>query len=434
MKFWFLTFCLGFSLNLMAQPLLFSSSSIPPMNQPWEVGISSLAKSKSSSNPEIRVKIFPHDLKNDFLHGRRDIKTEVILSGNDIVINGKVYETLKIKLINGELFISPSTGESFKQNKLRLNSKSEIKVIRKGNEDKSHSYLGELEVSAKQEEILIVNVIDLESYLRGVVPKESVASWPIEALKAQTLAARSYAYYHYLTSKKVEFDVDDTARFQVYAGVSAATEATDRAIYETAGEVLVHDNKIITAFFHAYSGGRTDSAKNIFGKHVDYCLGNEEIFTGYELRSEIPERYHWVIEWTTDPLAPDQLMKILKKSSHTSKLLKNFSIKDYALEEQEFNPLFASVKTLRFSQDEQVADINFVKIRAAIGWSKFPAYHFRLEFNSEQKMIFRGKGWGHHVGMSQWGAMMMAKYHAKNYSEILHHYYADVEIKNLTDL
>ncbi|MAZ48572.1 MAG: hypothetical protein CME65_08410 [Halobacteriovoraceae bacterium] len=425
---------------IKAQDLLYGSSSIPEVNQPLSVPLEKLNSEKHHtganyrSEGQIRVKIFPHTLKNDYLHGSRDIKTEVKLRGKGIELNGNKYQRLDLKLVRGKILVkSPRHQEILSS--FEFTTKTPVQVLRKNNEDKSHSYIGNMKILVYDGGIMIINTLDLETYLRGVVPKESVYTWPIEALKAQALSARSYAYYHVKTSTRTYFDVDDTARFQVFAGISAAESSTDQAIKETKGEVLTHEGKVITAFFHAYSGGRTDSAENIFGRAVDYCLGSDEIFSREELRAELPERSHWIIEWTTDPLSKKELLNIFKNSDQTTRTVTGLNqSRDFDIQEHEINPLFNSVRTLRLDQRDKTADINFVKVRSAIGWSEFPAYHFRLDQNSSSAVTFKGHGWGHHVGMSQWGAMMMAKNYAKNYREILEHYYHDVKIENLADL
>lgn len=428
---------------IMAQDLIYGSSSVPSEDLPLSVPLESFDKESSEKHHtgtnrrkdgQIRVKIFPHTLKNDYLHGRRDIKTEVKLRGKGIVLNGKKLERLDLRIQRGAI-LATAPGLSERVESFEFDTATPVQVLRKNNEDKSHSYIGNMKVMVYEGGIMIINTLKLETYLRGVVPKESVHTWPLEALKAQALSARSYAYYHVKTSRRTYFDVDDTARFQVFAGISAAEDSTDQAIKETKGEVLTHDGKVITAFFHAYSGGRTDSAKNIFGRGVDYCLGAPEIFSRDELRAELPERSHWIIEWTTDPLSKKDLLRTFKNSNQTSQTVTSLNQSlDYQIIEQEIDPLFESVKTLRLDQRGTTADINFVKVRSSIGWSEFPAYHFRLDQNTNAAVTFKGHGWGHHVGMSQWGAMMMAKNYGKTYREILEHYYHDIKIENLADL
>lgn len=421
------------SSNALAQQLLYSSSSVPNRDQPWEVKIDKNKSFKNTKPSILKVKVFPHDLKNDHVHGVRDIKTQVALIGQ-IQLDNKAYSKLSLSYTKKGIRVRTNTNEEFYKKNLQVSSSTGIQVLRKNNEAKSHSYQGKLTVVVHDQGLMVINHVDIESYLRGVVPKESVSSWPLEALKAQTLAARSYAYYHMLSSKRTRWDVDDTPRFQVYAGVSAATAKTDLAIKETLGEVLTHQGKVITAFFHAYSGGRTDSAKNIFGKAVPYCLGGEEIFNREELKLELPTRSHWVVEWTTDSYRKQDLMTIFKQSRHTQNLFTHFSSEtDYWLEENDFNVAFNSVKTIGFKQNDLDVTMDFKLVRKAIGWSTFPAYHYRVLQSEQDGVKFKGHGWGHHVGMSQWGAMMMAKNYGKTYREILHHYYSDVKIEKLAD-
>ena len=110
--------------------------------------------------------------------------------------------------------------------------------------------------------VTAVNKVKLENYLRGVVPLESPASWPQDALRAQAVAARSYALASRLTHPV--FDLYDTTASQVYGGESAAQPSTNRAVAATAGEVLLHEDVVITAFFHSTSGGHTENNENVF--------------------------------------------------------------------------------------------------------------------------------------------------------------------------
>jgi stage II sporulation protein D len=104
-----------------------------------------------------------------------------------------------------------------------------------------------------------INRLRLEAYLRGVVARESPASWPLEALKAQSVAARSYAI---TTSRSGTFDHYKDTRSQVYGGVGAEDPRTDRAIRQTRGEVVTYNGRPVTTFFFSTSGGRTEDVEN----------------------------------------------------------------------------------------------------------------------------------------------------------------------------
>ena len=110
--------------------------------------------------------------------------------------------------------------------------------------------------------VTAVNRVELENYIRGVVPNESPASWPIEALKAQAVAARSYALG--TNSGNPVFDHYDTTASQVYGGYSSEQAKTNRAVARTRGEVLRYNGKVIVAYFHSTSGGHTENNENIF--------------------------------------------------------------------------------------------------------------------------------------------------------------------------
>jgi stage II sporulation protein D len=120
--------------------------------------------------------------------------------------------------------------------------------------------------------VTAVNHVELENYIRGVVPNESPASWPIEALKAQAVAARSYALG--TNSNNPVFDHYDTVASQVYGGYSSENVRTNRAVARTRGEVLRSNGRVIVAYFHSTSGGYTENNENVWGgSPIPYIRG-----------------------------------------------------------------------------------------------------------------------------------------------------------------
>ncbi len=97
----------------------------------------------------------------------------------------------------------------------------------------------------------------------------------------------------------------------------------------------------------------------------------------------------------------------------------------------DYNEGFNSAKSILVYQEGKQATIDFTRIRGALGWTSFPAYHYNIHQKDNGDYYFIGNGYGHHVGMSQWGAFMMAKHYKKNYKDILHHYYLNVELTTL---
>jgi SpoIID/LytB domain protein len=129
-------------------------------------------------------------------------------------------------------------------------------------------YRSNLRVAVVEKKLQVVNVIPLESYLEGVVPGEMPAAWPLEALKAQAVAARTYAVAGLVKGRS--YDLYSDWRSQVYYGVTAEATAPSQAVRETRGQILTYAGKPITAFYSSSSGGRTRSALDVFGTDVPY--------------------------------------------------------------------------------------------------------------------------------------------------------------------
>ncbi len=131
-------------------------------------------------------------------------------------------------------------------------------------------YRGNLIIKKTDEGLTIINDVGLEDYLLGVVPSEMPASWDIEALKAQAIAARSYTLAN--LGKRIFFgyDLKDTAEDQVYNGASAEKEKTNKAVLETKGKVLVYNGKIINASYCASAGGKTRLASEVWNRELPY--------------------------------------------------------------------------------------------------------------------------------------------------------------------
>jgi stage II sporulation protein D len=118
------------------------------------------------------------------------------------------------------------------------------------------TYRGSLEVRASSSGLDAINVLDVEDYVRGVVSRESPSSWPIEALKAQAVAARSYVLS---SSSHGSFDVFDDTRSQAYGGMGAETAKTDQAVSATHLQVVLYKGKVAQTFFFSTSGGHTEN-------------------------------------------------------------------------------------------------------------------------------------------------------------------------------
>jgi stage II sporulation protein D len=136
------------------------------------------------------------------------------------------------------------------------------------------AYRGSFEIAAQGGLLRVVNIVGLEAYIQGVVADEMPHTWPAEALKAQAVAARSYALKNLVKGKP--FDLYADQRSQVYGGIASEEEAATRAVQATAGQVVVHGGKIALTFYFSSSGGKTASAADVFGFAAPYLVSRPD--------------------------------------------------------------------------------------------------------------------------------------------------------------
>ena len=131
-------------------------------------------------------------------------------------------------------------------------------------------YRGFLMIQNRNNKLTVINNVDLESYIKGVVPAEMPSGWEIEALKAQAIAARSYALANLGKRASMGFDLKDTPEDQAYGGASAETSKTNSAVDETGDIVLTYNYKVVSAFYSASAGGQSINAKDVWGSDLPY--------------------------------------------------------------------------------------------------------------------------------------------------------------------
>ncbi len=266
------------------------------------------------------------------------------------------------------------------------------------------AYRSAIEVHNVLGRLLVINVVKMDEYLYGVVASEISGGWDPEALKAQAVAARTYAYYHIMNNKESLYDLDATSSFQVYGGVSVENDAVRRAVNATAGEIAVFDNKPILAYFHSTCGGRTINARYVWGNsdlkylrgvRCEYCKGSphyawEEKISLYDIRLHLSRKYHGV-----GPVNGISLRKADGRVISVVVTHRNGTVK---MTGNEFRLLFPEKKIRSLS---------------------FEAY------KESDGLVLHGHGWGHGVGLCQWGAYGMAK-EGKSYRDILKYYYRGI--------
>ena len=261
-------------------------------------------------------------------------------------------------------------------------------------------YLGRISAEVKKGRILVINRIPIETYLLGIVGSEMNPLWPADALKAQAVAARTYAMQRRMIMRYSNrpYDLESTVLSQVYKGAERISQSVIDAVSLTRGEVLSHKHRLVEALFHSTCGGQTNSAREAFGNHVSYLVPKKCTWC------KPSPRYRWQTEI---PLR--DLERSLKKAKLIGGNLKEIYRKN------------GQMKTTAYTGGKKVF-LSSRSLRTASGYSKV----FSSKFSAKTKggeVHFSGRGFGHGVGMCQWGAKGLADA-GYNYLEILAHYYS----------
>jgi len=142
-----------------------------------------------------------------------------------------------------------------------------------GNVRTSFDFFGGFRITASGGRLTVINYVDLENYLKGVIPYEMPASWPLAALQAQAIAARTFAVRHFGRHASHGFDLSNTTWCQVYRGMHGTTDRTNQSVTSTRGQVILHNGRPIQAVYHSASGGATENSENVWGNPYAYLRG-----------------------------------------------------------------------------------------------------------------------------------------------------------------
>ncbi|MFH1783123.1 MAG: SpoIID/LytB domain-containing protein [Candidatus Omnitrophota bacterium] len=264
-------------------------------------------------------------------------------------------------------------------------------------------------VKDDKNKLLVINHIDIEEYLYGVLYHEVSHKWPMEALKAQAITARTYALYQKITTTNKYFDLTSDIYSQVYGGQTSETWRTNQAVNFTRGMVLTYEGKIFPTYFHATCGGYTERAGNVwdidlpplYGRKCEYC--------------SFSPHYTWKKDFLTKDIEDR-----LKKSGYDIKMS---SIK---ILERDSSGRVSKI-SIKSDKDEVVLTGN--KFRLAVGPNLIRSSNFTVKLGGKY-IFFEGKGWGHGVGMCQWGAYGMSRKGWK-VDNILEFYYPGAKIMRI---
>ena len=281
--------------------------------------------------------------------------------------------------------------------------------------------------------LTVINYVDLEDYLKGVVPGEMPASWHSEALKAQAVCARNYALANWNKYQKYGFNLDDTVQTQVYRGVQAEHPRSNAAVEETQGIFLKYDGQYANTFFYSSSGGYTEYSENVWGTPFPYLVGVED---PYDTSQE------WIV-----PFTPEEIKAKLKAKGvnigdiidiqvlETSPAGRNINVKivgtdgTHTLQKEQARSLFGLRSNL-FTITKKGLDAVAVTVVTATGLEERQIDQpiltstgiIEVNTGTPTEYVMKGTGFGHGVGMSQYGAKGMAEA-GYNFEQILTHYF-----------
>lgn len=333
----------------------------------------------------------------------------------------------------------------------------------------TRSYRGRMEIGRYNKATLTaVNIVNLEEYLYGVVPAEMSSTWHEEALKAQAVCARSYALvkagYGGKSDAKKGYKIVDTVSSQVYKGYLVESIKANRAVNATKGEMVCYNNKVVAAYYYSTSGGRTESSADVWAANLPYLQSVPDFFEQNAERMVWQELISYVEMETSLQRQGIYFDKIndlkVSKYSDTNRVyalnvvsddrsltlqgttirtvLNLFSTK-FKIVRQGDVPDKVSMLSAEGIQTGRISDMYFASaegtakasetlsqyiVRSADNLSNYPG----TAPENEDELLFAGMGYGHGVGMSQYGAKGMAEA-GYNYKDIIEYYFTGAYVR-----
>lgn len=315
--------------------------------------------------------------------------------------------------------------------------------------------------------INVINVLDLEDYVKGVLPYEMIPSWPLEALKAQAVCARTYVLTQ-TKHKNLKFDVCSSTHCQMYCGTNKASAATDQAVEETCGIVMTYGGNLATPYYYSSNGGASESPENVWNSPLPYLIGKED---PYEATITI-SGYTYSITYTFEELTRRLQSKgkdigmvsavYVSKTTPTGNVSEVTVIdttgKVLLIKRDECRTILTAGRSLRFVIDGGENTNNYYVNDASNGVNTVSGLYTisgdgtvesytggetyvitssgisPLEDKSQVEVgngiTITGSGNGHHIGMSQYGAKAMAGL-GYTFEDIMNFYFTGISLERI---
>ncbi|MBL7995414.1 SpoIID/LytB domain-containing protein [bacterium] len=296
-----------------------------------------------------------------------------------------------------------------------------------------NSYRGSLLLLPEEDKINVINILDMESYLMGVVRNEIGNLMPdqLEAAKAQAVAARTYAVRY--KNKYKQYDYVSDVNDQVYEGASSESDITTRAVIETIGEIAIMDGKPINAFYFSTCGGITANVQEVWKSSAPtaYLVSINNEVAGKNLCEDSPN-YRWELNWTGDEIEKliKENLKVVIPQEEVARI-DNQRLYNLAVMSRDSSQRVKEFK-IGFTKDSFI--VSGEQARRILRGEKYILYSslFRLDImrnpdGTIHSVKCRGAGFGHGVGMCQYSARTMAK-QGYTYKQILQFFYRGAEL------
>lgn len=358
------------------------------------VSLAAIDKAKIRVPELVRVAIMRDSRELDLaIHGAYRLRD---MGSYDIIGKGSYLVESKVRLLGKGFLIGMNVYQS---KRLTIVPVRDASILIDG-----HPFRGEVTfVRTPENRITVVDNINVEDYIKGVLYHEVSHHWPMEALKAQAVAARTYALYS-INSAGKSYDVTNDIYSQVYGGRDSERYRTDLAVDYTRGQILTYNNQIIPAYFHATCGGMTEDAQELWhvsdipplrGVPCSFCKDSPHM--------------HWKKNFNLKDIQ-DAL------NLHGYKV---GSIKEISVVDRDRSDRISHLKITQKNGEELI--LKGKDFRDLMGPNVLMSNNYEIVMKGYFVDII-GKGWGHGVGMCQWGALGMARQQF-NYRQILSYYY-----------
>lgn len=313
-------------------------------------------------------------------------------------------------------------------------------------------YRGYMVFKKDSGKLAAINYLSMDDYLKGVVGREMSSSWEIEALKAQAVVARNYATNSLGRHSSQGFDVCAYVHCQAYGGMKSEASSIIQAVEETSGEMVYYNGQLAQTYYHSSSGGKTESNENVWGSTaVPYLRGVEDPYSmGYP-------NDNWTVEVTADEIKNNLAQKGVNigdikdvKITKISELGRATELTIYGTEgtksytKDNIRSSITSLKSTLFTIEKKSSSnsnpVPEIYIPSNINTELKEAYYdlnevlhsatntVSTEYSSGDVYVIKGHGWGHGIGMSQYGAKDMAS-KGYNYVDIIKFYFTGVEVR-----